>query len=112
MVENAIGPDPVGPDLVLLKVALQRFAVERMLGEVTKRFFDSFWCGVVTILEAFGTRKQGHSEFLDLAGGGDWRERRSPEARGIRRGSARLRNEENPYGSTVRNRAGPMVADC
>ena len=27
-VENAIGPDPVGPDLVLLEVAFQRFAVE------------------------------------------------------------------------------------
>ena len=27
-VENTIGPDSVGPDLVLLKVAFQRFAVE------------------------------------------------------------------------------------
>ena len=41
-VENAIGPDPVGPDLVLLKVAFQRFAVERMIGEVTESFFHSF----------------------------------------------------------------------
>ena len=52
-VENAIGPDSVGPDLVLLKVAFQRFAVERMIGEVMKGFFDSFSRGVVTILEAF-----------------------------------------------------------
>ena len=40
-VEHAIGPDPVGPDLVLLKVAFQRFAVEGVFGEVTERFFDS-----------------------------------------------------------------------
>jgi len=52
-VEHAIGPDPVGPDLVLLKVAFQRFAVEGVLGEVTEGFFDSFSCGVVTILEVF-----------------------------------------------------------
>ena len=52
-VENTIGPDPVGPDLVLLKVAFQRFAVEGVLGEVTERFLDSFSCGVVTILEVF-----------------------------------------------------------
>ena len=51
MVENAIGPDPVGPDLVLLKVAFQRLAVEGMLGQVTKGFFDSFLRGGVTILE-------------------------------------------------------------
>ena len=55
----SIGPDPVGPDLVLLKVAFQRFAVEGMLG---------------------GTRKQGHSGFPVVAGG--WQERRSPESRG------------------------------
>ena len=41
-VENAIGPDPVGPDLVLLKMAFQRFPVERMIGEVTESFFHSF----------------------------------------------------------------------
>jgi len=41
-VENAIGPDPAGPDFVFLEVAFQRFAVERMLGEVTESFFDSF----------------------------------------------------------------------
>ena len=52
-VENAIGPDPVGPDLILLKVAFQRFAIEGVLGEVTEGFFDSFSCGVVTILEVF-----------------------------------------------------------
>jgi hypothetical protein len=52
-VENAIGPDTVGPDLVFLEVAFQRFAVERVLGEVTERFFDSFSRGVVTILEVF-----------------------------------------------------------
>lgn len=39
-VENAIGPDPVGPDLVFLKVTFHRLAVERMLGEVTEGFFD------------------------------------------------------------------------
>ena len=50
-VENAIGPDPVGPDLVLLKVTFQRFAVEGVFGEVTEGFFDSFSRGVVTILE-------------------------------------------------------------
>ena len=49
-VENAIGPDPAGPDLVLLKVTFQRLAVERMLSEMTEDFFDSFSCGVVTIL--------------------------------------------------------------
>jgi hypothetical protein len=52
-VENTIGPDSVGPDLLFLKVAFQRFAVERMLGEVTEGFFDSFSRGVVTILEVF-----------------------------------------------------------
>ncbi len=52
-VENAIGPDPVGPDLVLLKVAFQRFAVERVFGQVTEGFFDSFSRGVVTILKVF-----------------------------------------------------------
>ena len=52
-VENAIGPDPVGPDLLLLKVTFQRFAVEGVLGEVTEGFFDSFSRGVVTILEVF-----------------------------------------------------------
>ena len=52
-VENTIGPDSVGPDLALLKVAFQRLAVEGMLGKVTEGFFDSFSRGVVTILEAF-----------------------------------------------------------
>jgi hypothetical protein len=52
-VENAIGPDSVGPDLLFLKVAFERLAVERMIGEVTEGFFDSFSCGVVTILEVF-----------------------------------------------------------
>jgi hypothetical protein len=52
-VENTIGPDPVRPDLILLKVAFQRFAVEGMLGEVTERFFDSLSRGIVTILEVF-----------------------------------------------------------
>ena len=52
-VENAIGPDSVRPDLVLLKVAFQRFAVERMIGQVTEGFFDSFSRGVVTIFEIF-----------------------------------------------------------
>ena len=52
-VENTIGPNPVGPDLVLLKVAFQRFAIEGMLSEMTEGFFDSFSRGVVTILEVF-----------------------------------------------------------
>jgi hypothetical protein len=52
-VKNAIGPDSVGPDLVLLKVAFQWFAVEGVFGEVTEGFFDSFSRGVVTILEVF-----------------------------------------------------------
>ena len=52
-VENAIGPDPVGPDLVFLKLPFERFAVERVFGEVTERFFDSFSSGVVTTLEVF-----------------------------------------------------------
>ncbi len=52
-VKNAIGPDPVGPDLVLLEVAFQRLAFEGMLGEVTKGFFDSFSRGVVTIFKVF-----------------------------------------------------------
>jgi len=52
-VENTIRPDPVGPDLVLLKVAFQWFAIERVFGQVTEGFFDSFSRGVVTILEVF-----------------------------------------------------------
>ena len=52
-VENTIGPDSVGPDLLFLKVTFQRFTVERMIGEVTERFFHSFSRGVVTILEVF-----------------------------------------------------------
>ena len=52
-VENAIGPDPVGPNLVLLKMAFQRFAVERMIGEVAEGLFHSFSSGVVIILEVF-----------------------------------------------------------
>ncbi len=52
-VENAIGPDPVGPDLVFLEVTFQRFAVERVFGQVTEGFFDSFSRGVVTIFEIF-----------------------------------------------------------
>ena len=52
-IENAIGPDPVGPDLVLLEVAFQRFAVEGVLSEMTEGFFDSFSRGVVTIFEIF-----------------------------------------------------------
>ena len=52
-VENAIGPDSVGPDLLFLKVTFQRFAIEGMLSEMTEGFFDSFSRGVVTILEVF-----------------------------------------------------------
>ena len=52
-VENTIGPDSVGPALLFLKVAFQRFAVERMIGEVTEGFFDSFSRGGVTILKVF-----------------------------------------------------------
>jgi hypothetical protein len=52
-VENTIGPDSVGPDLILLKMAFQRFAIEGMFGEVAEGFFDSFSGGVVTILEVF-----------------------------------------------------------
>ena len=52
-VENTIGPDSAGPDLVFLKVTFQRFTVERMIGEVTERFFHSFSRGVATILEVF-----------------------------------------------------------
>ncbi len=51
-VEHAIGPDPAGPDLLFLKVTFQRLAVERTIGKVTERFFDSFSRGVVTILDA------------------------------------------------------------
>ena len=43
----------VGPDLVFLEVTFQRFAVERVFGDVTEGFFDSFSRGVVTILEVF-----------------------------------------------------------
>lgn len=58
-VENTIGPDPVGPDPGLLKVAFQRLAVERVFGEVTERFFDSFSRGVVTTLDVFeGLRRE------------------------------------------------------
>ena len=52
-VENAIGPDPAGPDLLFLKVAFERLAVEGVFGEVTKGFSDSLSRGVVTILEVF-----------------------------------------------------------
>ena len=52
-VKNTIGPDSVGPDLILLKVTFQRFAVEGVLSEMTEGFFDSFSRGVVTILEVF-----------------------------------------------------------
>ena len=52
-IENTIGPDSVGPDLVPLKVAFERLAVEGVFGEVTEGFFDSFSRGVVTILEVF-----------------------------------------------------------
>ena len=52
-VENAIRPNPVGPDLIFLKVTFQWFAVEGMLSEMTEGFFDSFSRGVVTILEVF-----------------------------------------------------------
>jgi hypothetical protein len=52
-IENAIGPDSVGPDLVLLKVTFQRFAIEGVLSEMTEGFFDSFSCRAVTTLEVF-----------------------------------------------------------
>lgn len=52
-VKNAIGPDPVGAELLLLKVAFQRFTIERMLSEMTEGFFDSFSRGVVTMFEVF-----------------------------------------------------------
>ena len=52
-VENTIGPDPAGPDLVFLEVTFQWFAVEGVFAEVTEGFFDSFSRGVVTILEVF-----------------------------------------------------------
>ena len=52
-VKNTIGPDSVGPNLILLKVALQWFAIKGVLSEMTERFFHSFSRGVVTILEVF-----------------------------------------------------------
>ncbi len=52
-IENAIGPDPVGPDLVFLELPFERFAVERVFGQMEERFFDSFSRGVVTTLEVF-----------------------------------------------------------
>ena len=52
-VENTIGPNPVGPDLLFLKMSFQGLAVERMIGKVTERFFHSFSRGVLTILEVF-----------------------------------------------------------
>jgi hypothetical protein len=36
-----------------LKVAFQRLAIERVFGQMTEGFFDSFSRGVVTILEVF-----------------------------------------------------------
>lgn len=50
-VANTIGPDPVGADLILLKLTFQRFAIERVFSQVTEGFFDSFSRGVITILE-------------------------------------------------------------
>jgi hypothetical protein len=52
-VENAIGPDLVGPDLVLLKVTFQRLAVMGMLGEVTEGFFDPLSRRAVAIFDVF-----------------------------------------------------------
>jgi hypothetical protein len=52
-VENAIRPDSIGPDLLLLKVTFQRFAVEGMFGEVAEGFFDSLARGLVTMFEIF-----------------------------------------------------------
>ena len=52
-VENTIGPDSVGPDLLFLKMTFHRLAVEGVLSEMTEGFFDSFSRGVVTILEVF-----------------------------------------------------------
>ena len=52
-VENTIRPDPIGPDLLLLKMTFQRLAVEGVFGEVTEGFFDPFSCGIITILEVF-----------------------------------------------------------
>lgn len=52
-VENAIGPDSVGPDRVFFELPFQQFAIEGMLSEETEGFFDSFSRGVVTILEVF-----------------------------------------------------------
>ena len=56
-VENAIGPDPVGADLLFLNVTFQRLAVEGVFGEVTKGFFDTFSRG----------KKKGREYFLGQA---------------------------------------------
>ena len=52
-VKNAMGPDPVRPDLVFLKVTFQRFAVEGVVRQVTERFLHSFSREIITILEIF-----------------------------------------------------------
>ena len=41
------------PDLVFLELPFERFAVERVFGQMEERFFDSFSCGVITTLEVF-----------------------------------------------------------
>ena len=51
------------------------------------------------------TRKQGHSEFSDISDGG-LAEAEVTGGEGTRRGSAKPRIEEKPYGATVRNLAG------
>ena len=40
----------MGPDFVFLEETFQWLAVERVVSEVTEDFFDSFSCGVLTIL--------------------------------------------------------------
>ena len=58
-VEHAIGPDPVRPDLLFLKVAFEWLVVERVLGQVAEGFFASFSRGIATILEVFdGVRRK------------------------------------------------------
>jgi len=58
-VEHAIGPDPVRPDLLFLKVAFVWLVVERVLGQVAEGFFASFSRGTATILEVFdGVRRK------------------------------------------------------
>lgn len=52
-VENTIWPDSVGPYLVFLEAAFDRFTFGGMVDEVAERFFNAFADSVIEGLEIF-----------------------------------------------------------